>query len=481
MDSRVDTPEAQVAGRAWLDSLPAAEAKGAAAALAALPVDASAAGPALPLVIAAWTLVDPARAADLLEAWLATADAAGNLTPPCPVVCQWAERIAHALPDDTAFRARILPQLARCFTREFDRYDVNGVALPLWPSAAEALFPAEYAPERFTVDLAVLLSNEAESFCRLAQDREAEYAKVLDNAEGEQRELDVWLKESFWDAEESTFHCYEAGGACKRDGSPCGFIPLAWGGRTLEMAEGLRVRVGNWDPGVWPARAWVLFFALLLRTPHNTVVARMRRDGLPAGATPAEAAAWGVLSAGADRARAAYIGDVPGAVRWLDAHGRGLARAGLAGAGVLLAVLLGWGVFQRGRPAAEGLEELERQARQASAEGRHAQAAALFGRAAGLGRAAYFRYRQAGEWMRLGHVEAAETAYRGLLAEEPGSPNVRLNLALAVWQQGRREDALSLYRAFAEDPEAAAYPDLAGRARLAAELIERQIALDRQD
>lgn len=481
MDSRVDTPEAQAVGRAWLESLPASEAKAAAAGLAALPVDAAAAGEALPLVIAAWTLVDPARAADLLEAWLATADAAGNLTPPCPVVCQWAERIVQALPDGEAFRARILPALARCFVREFDRYDVNGFALPLWPSAAEALFPAEYAQDRFTVDLAVLLSNEAESFCCLAQDREAEYAKVLDNAEGEQRELDVWLKESFWDAEESTFHGYQAGGACKRDGSPCGFIPLAWGGRTLEMVEGLRARAATWNPRIWPVRAWVLFFALLLRTPHNTVVARMRRDGLPAGASPVEAAAWGVLSAGADKARAAYIGDVPKSVRWLDAQGRRLARAGLAGAVLLLAGLLGWGVFQRERPPMADLMDLERQAQQASFDGRHAQAAALFGQAARRGRATYFRYRQAGEWMHLGHVDAAEEAYRALLAEEPGSPNVRLNLALAVWRQGRREEALALYRDFAGDPESADYPNLVDRARLAVELIQRQMALDRED
>ena len=46
------------------------------------------------------------------------------------------------------------------------------------------------------------------------------------------------------------------------------------------MSAGLRARAEDLDPAVWPARAWVLLFALLLRTPHNTVVARMRRAGL---------------------------------------------------------------------------------------------------------------------------------------------------------------------------------------------------------
>ncbi len=481
MDARVDSPEAQAAGRAWLEALPAAEAKAAGAARAALPADAASAGDALPLAVAAWTLADPARAAEMLEAWLATADAKGDLTPACPVVCQWAERIVQALPDGEALRLRILPALARYLERMFERTDVEGMALPLWPSAEESWFPTEYAPGRFTVDLAVLLWNEAESFCNLVQDREEAFARTLDVAEGEQRELDVWLKESFWEVEESVFHRFENGGS-SRDLSPCGLLPLAWGGRTPEMTEGLRTRVADRDAPAWPARAWVLFFALLLRTPHNTVVARMRRDGLPAGATPAEAAAWGVLTAGADRARAAYIGNVPRSVRWLDAHGHRLARAGLAGAGILLAVLLAWSIAQRERPPMSDLVEMERQARRLAAEGRHDRAAVLYGQAARMGRAAYFHYRQAGEWMSMGEFQAAEQVYRELLEETPDAPNARLNLALSVWRQGRHEEALELYRGFAADPDLAArHPDLAERARLAAELAERQMALDRRD
>ena len=58
---------------------------------------------------------------------------------------------------------------------------------------------------------------------------------------------------------------------------------------------------------------------------------------------------------------------------------------------------------------------------------------------------------------------------------------MRLNLALAVWQQGRREEAVELYREFAQDPAMAAHPDLIRRAQLALELAVRQIALDRED
>ncbi|MGD9611760.1 MAG: hypothetical protein AB7V22_02540 [Kiritimatiellia bacterium] len=445
--------------------------------LEALPRDAAAAGRDLPLAIAAWILADPATAAELFAAWLATADDHGVPTPPCPLVCQWAERVAAVQPDPAAWIARHLPALAKCLAGEFDRYDVGGTGLPQWTAAEAALVPAEYAPGRMTVELAVLLSNEAAALDRLATGH-PELERVLDDAEGEQRELDGWLKETFWNPEASAFDRQEAGGAVAPDYSPCGFFPLVWEDRTEEMTAGLRARAEDLDPAVWPARAWVLFFALLLRTPHNTVVARMRRAGLPAGASPAVRAAWDVLAQGADAARAPYLAAIPPAARWVDAHGRAFARGAAAAGAALLLVLLVRGFVQRENPGAESAGELERRARIACGDGAHARAAALYAQAGRRGDAAYFRYRQAGEWLHLEQYADAEAVYRDLLARAPAAPNARLNLALAVLRQGRRAEARELYRAFADDPAAAATPELAARARLAAELLGRQLALD---
>ncbi|MDY0150485.1 MAG: hypothetical protein RBT03_10430, partial [Kiritimatiellia bacterium] len=232
------------AGRAWLESLPPAKRQPAGAALAALPRDLAGAGEALPLVVAAWILADPSVAAKLLDAWLDTADEKGYLRPSFPVVCQWVEWVCRVLPDPTDFRLRMLPKLARYIEGAFDRYDVKGTALPVWPSAAEALFPEEYASERFTVDLPVLLWNEAEAFCCLGKDREQDFAKTLDMVEGEQRELDVWLKETFWNVETAQFHRYDQGRNIP-DTSPCGGVPLVWRGRTQDMTEALRGRATN--------------------------------------------------------------------------------------------------------------------------------------------------------------------------------------------------------------------------------------------
>ena len=126
------------------------------------------------------------------------------------------------------------------------------------------------------------------------------------------------------------------------------------------------------------------------------------------------------------------------------------------------------------------MAELERQAGEALAAGQPDRAAALFGRAARLGRPRYFRYRQAGAWMQMGLYAEAEAAYREILKEEPDAPNVRLNQALAVLGLGRREEARDLYRAFAESEEGRRHPELRERARLAAELIDQQLALDRE-
>ena len=468
------------AGKAdWLAGLPAKAAAAAQAAVAGLPRDAAVAGEALPAVLAAWLLVDPEKAAELLDAWLATADADGNLQPACPVVCQWAERISEARPEAESWLSSRLPVLAKCMMREFDRYDARGTGLPVWNSAAEALCPAEYAPGRFTVDLAVLLSNEAAAFLRLAARRD-DLARELGEAEGEKRELDDWLKESFWDEEASAFHRLDAGAESVPDFSPCGYFPLAWENRTAAMAEGLRSRTAELGGGTWTPRAWLLLFALLLNSAHGSVVAQMRRAGLPAGAMAPEQAAWTLLTLGADAVRATYQQHIPPSARWLDARGRLLARLLLGGGVVLLVGLLGWGFLHRENRGGEGPAELERRARLACTEGDHARAAALYARAARGGNENYFRYRQAGEWMHLEQYADAEAAYRALLARDPDTPNARFNLALAVLKQGRREEARELYRALAAEPALADVPELAGRARLAAELIDRQIALDRE-
>ncbi len=457
-----------------MDSLSGKMAKDVQAALADLPREATEAGNELPLVIAAWSVADAEVAARLMEEWLATADAEGNVFPACPLLCQLAERVADAQADPERWLLRILPVLARGVVREVDRYDAKGTGLPLWPSAAEAWVPTEFAPNRFTVDLAVLLSNEVSAFCELAKGRE-EFNRALDLAESEQRELDEWLNQNFWNEETALFYRYDEAQESVPDVSACGFFPLVWGGRTVEMVEGLRPRTVEWKAESWSARAWVLYFWMLLGTPHHSVVAQMRRAGIPAGASPVEVAAWTVLSASADRLvskpRSALV-------RWLDAHVGGLARTAIV-CGVLgLLGLMGWGYAHRESVNATDFSQMERRARLACAEGKHDRAAALYGQAARRGRTAYFRYRQANEWMHLEQFADAERAYRSLLAREPNAPNVRLNLALSIWRQGRLEEALGLYRGFAEAEDGESVPELVSRAQLAMDLVERQMELD---
>lgn len=468
-------------GRAWLESLPVSAATEVASALAALPRVCGAAGDDLPVVIAAWTLAEPTVAAQLLEDWLATADAAGMLNPPSPVAARLAEHIAEALPDADAeaFMARILPQLAKYLDPLFERYDLRGTGLPFWPSAEEAWFPAEFAQGRFTVDLAVLLANEAASFIRLAAgSSDSEMMRVADIAEGERRELADWLQTSFWDEESSAFDRVEANGEVQPDTSVCGFVPLIWDGRTEEMDAGLRARLPAMLAIQWPPRALCLFFAMLMRTPHHSVVARMRGVRFPATDAPKLQAAWTILTAGADQLRREHLKDIPRMVRWLDARGRMVIRVLVAGGALVSLWLLAWGLVHREKPAGVDGRELERKARLACAEGRHDRAAVMYGQAFRRTGSEYYRYRQAGEWMHQGYYAEAEAAYRELLAQNPGAPNVRWNLALATLNQGRREEARELFQALADASVAAEYPELAARARRAVAWIEEQLTLD---
>ena len=477
MDAMAGDAVQRPRGQAWLSALRGRAARVAADALDDLPATAAAAGPDLPAIIAAWILADPETAADLFMAWLETADAAGHLSPACPVVCQWAERVAEAQPDPEKFLVGILPVLAKCLAGEFERYDARGTGLPVWSTADEALFPKEFSPGRFTVDLAVLLSNEAAAFRRLAVGH-PDYARIAEMAEDEQQELDDWLRNNFWDESAATFLRCDAGAEGVPDDSPCGLLPLVWEDRTAAMVEALRPRAAQADYSSWPGRARLLFLALLLRTPHNTVLAQMRRFRLPPDAAPADRAAWTVLATGADATRGPFLKDIPRPVRWLDRHGRSMARALLAAAAVLVLVLLARAACLRDNASGGGVAELERRARLACAEARHDRAAAMYRQAARHGNAFYFRYKLAGEWMHLGHWAEAEAACRALLAEKPDTPNARVNLALAVFRQGRLAEARDLYREFAGEEAAAAYPELVARARLAATLIDRQLELD---
>jgi len=461
---------------AWLAALPRKWARSAEAALKNLPDSLEASGAELPLVIAAWSRVDPDRAAQLLEQWIAAADEQGKLTPPSVLVCQMAGWVADALPNPDPFLARILPGLARCVEHNFAYYDKKGVGLPLWPSAEESLFPGEYAPGRFTVDLAVLLANEAETFARLAEGH-SEVDRVAMDAEGERRDLEGWLQDQFWNEEQSLFYRYEEGGESVPDRSLCGVIPLVWRGRKSEVTEGIRPRTYEWKKSDWSPRSWILFFSLLLHTPHHGVLAQMRADRLPDGASELEEAVWTVLRAESEWRQLQLRGEVPSAVHWMEAHRLPL-RRGLVVAGILLLLgLLGWQIFHREYTGGVDVVNWERKARQACEGGQHGRAAVLYGQAAKQGQALYFRYRQAGEWMHLEEYVEAEKAYRAILSQAPDTPNAQINLALAVWYQDRQEEALEMYRAFVAENEA--YPELAARAQLAVELIERQQALDR--
>jgi len=475
MSSTVEQLPDGTPGRAWLAALSRKRVREAEAALAALPTTVAMAGDSLPLVIVAWCRVDPARAAQLLEQWLSTADAKGVLTPSCVMVCQLVDWIADALPDPEPFLARILSGLARCVEGNAERYDPGGTGLPLWPTKEEAWFPSEYAPGRFTVDLAVLLSNEAAAFCRLAEGHPA-VDSAANDAEGEQRDLDGWLQDQFWNAEESTFYRYDGEGQSLPDPSLCGLIPLVWGMRTAEVTEGIRPRVSEWSHADWPPRAWILFFAMLQRTAHHGVRTQMRSSGLPEGASELETAVWTLLLADSESRQLQSRGERSAPVRWMEAHSQSLRRSFVVGGVLLLTGLMGWQVYHRESTGILDLNQLERRARQACDDGKHGRAAALYGQASQQGRAAYFRYRQAGEWLHLGDSAEAEKTYRALLQEEPEAPNLQMNMALSVLRQGRQEEALELYRHVAADN--GAYPELAARARLAVELIESQRSLD---
>jgi tetratricopeptide (TPR) repeat protein len=74
-------------------------------------------------------------------------------------------------------------------------------------------------------------------------------------------------------------------------------------------------------------------------------------------------------------------------------------------------------------------------------------------------------------YLKMGDAASAERCYRNVLERDPRAMPARINLALALYRQGKREEATRHYRQFLED-HGNEYPQLAVRAQTAIELIE---------
>lgn len=162
-----------------------------------------------------------------------------------------------------------------------------------------------------------------------------------------------------------------------------------------------------------------------------------------------------------------------GAVDILDRNRRALAFAA-AGLAAALAVYLGFRLLDT-TPAPPGAEEAALAATNYK-EGDYAAAIARYQALQASPERDVLRIdaHLGNAHFRAHDPAAAERAYRTAIARQPDQPQVWLNLALALHEQGRRDEARTAYEDFLRHFEPH-YPALAARARAAIALIDEQL------
>lgn len=399
---------------------------------------------------------DPARAAADYDALVAE-DSPWSLPVPFALATFIASRLPP--PDADAFLARqtpVWPMLLESLAR---RYDPDGTGFVQWPDPSDDLFPGLAHPDTIAADAAILVSNEARIYLDAA-DRLPNLRPASDIAQALLQDTDTTLLESLWDAENQCLLCTTPDRGVATDATARSLFPLIW--RSLPRADGDAISAASASafPVVGTPAAWILLVAFLSSTPYRRAFADACRVPLPPSATPAETAAHAALLAA--------LAPPSRAPRALAPFARRPVLA--ATAAVALLALLSALAFSLRRPSATPLP-LAQQAREAAANGDHAAAATLFSLAAASASSAdasRLAFAAANQLFLADDYPAAEAAYRAILADAPDTPSASLNLALTLLRQGRRADALALYRQIAA---ASPSPDASSRASSAASYL----------
>lgn len=450
----------------------------------------------MPVLLSVWCAIEPAVAKDLLENWLDEQQPDGSFknTPdsdiPCwPIVGQCVELVLDILPDPQ-LRVSVLPKLDAYLMWCFKHYDQRSQALPRWPTAEESIFPELYDPKCVTIDAAVLLLNELHVFLTLAENL-PEYDVICEGYEQEEEDLTSFLKDNFWNPDKQLFCGYweELGLPEGLKDGPVDItkFALVWSSAPPEVQEGIRTCWLDGDMAFTNLRVDAAFYSLLLRGPHNTIIRQIRRYLLGTCAELKEKfhenpliqkkewAALLILLNGTDKVREKWMHNIPKVVRWADGHGLKILAVLLLGCILLLAFGGLW--YEHTRREGQLMQQTrEYEARRLSSDGEHEEALKIYETFRPL--RGYNRLMVAHQKMFLKRYADAEADYRQAIREMSENPRALLNLALSIYRQDRKTEALDMYLEI-EEAYRYRFPEVSRHAAQAATLIEDQLKLDR--
>jgi tetratricopeptide (TPR) repeat protein len=444
------------------------------------------------LLSAAWCLIDPQVAEDLVKSALSCQredglipahTQSGEKDIAWPLLAQSARQVWNVT-KNPAFAEYCLPRLERYLSRVLDYYDPRGTGIPRWRTAGEMLEPDLYHPDVAHVDLISLLTSEIEAYEQLAL--AVPSAQVHRSILAvEQTQFLSHLITLFWDRSKLVFKDRFATGAAVERTSYTHILP--WLCESLPSIYRQAGWVASFTPSVSSntgTAAYVLYFLILecyRKASFGQELSVLRDkllktlEPLRQGTAPLHPAAASLLLVAEKlpvHPQKNLIGPSKLAIK-LDNH-RPLFFGAVALLIVILGVILFFTVFAKRQPPLQSMEAIVALARQNYAQGNYDEAIQIYSdlmkrsgsiMAVEMGLAnAYFK---------KGQYQEAETHYRNLLQAKRAPPSALLNLAATLYRQGRREEAYECYKQF-DEQYGRQYIELSARARLAMELLREQ-------
>lgn len=479
----------------------------------------------LPL-IAAWQLLDPSVARDLLRsAFSAQADdgslpralaptgAVAESEAPWPVLAQCVLSV-HLVEPDATFLEEMQPKLLRYLQWAFNRFDPEGEGRPHWPAAAEALTPETWDTDLLSADLSALLLAETDALTRL----EAAPDMLAPLRVQAQRFADE-LRAFFWDLGGQVYRDRYRDGRFVNRRTFSALMPLIWSGLpALSAAEASKLLAagGPFGPpsaGVplweyWPddpepppappahqallllglqlAERWRLLRALRERLASGIEAAAGRRRLPPTSLYGEKPLTAEIAAATAAALAIVALTDPPplrardGGRRWLKRldTNRGLLAAGLA------LMLIGGGMWvirwwqTRRTPPGPSLEALVGLAHNKYRRGDYEEAQRMCREIVeywGANTAPSVRFLFGNILFRDQQYAAAMEQYSLAAKDLEIGPIAEFNRAQALVRLGRRDEAISIFERLAEEQKEI-FPELAQRARLAGDFLKGRIS-----
>ncbi len=197
-------------------------------------------------LVHAWSLVEPARALDLVHTALSLQQSSGGFpawvnregvtatVAPWPLIIQTFERAWKSNESDPLMLKKTLPALRKYIQWALRRFDPHRDGIPAWQSEQEIFVPESFERDKATPELTVMLLSEIEALLRLCK-KNHDSETAIESLCEQREQLAHTLTTIFWNPKKKSFSTVWKNGHFINEPSFGSFLPLLW--QNLDPAQ----------------------------------------------------------------------------------------------------------------------------------------------------------------------------------------------------------------------------------------------------